>query len=151
MPLMHNVSGPSDHGQTIVEIIVVVGVAVILVTALVASSTIALKSGQFGKMKSTAVQYAQEALEMTRNMRDKSWDDFYTYGDSLPSENWCLDKQGTWTPQVISCLVNIDSIYTRTVTFAWQDPQMKVDVVVSWADGAKAYNATLSTYFTQWR
>lgn len=138
----------STRGQTLVEVIVAIGVVVLLVTGLIVSTSVTLKASQYGKMRSLGTQYANEAIEVTRNLRDSGWSTFFTtYGGF----SWCLNKAGEWSKMVGACMPNIDSFYTRVVTFTWDDPRMKVDVAVTWVDGAKTYSATLSTYFTQWK
>ncbi|MBI4066666.1 hypothetical protein HY411_03030 [Candidatus Gottesmanbacteria bacterium] len=57
MRATHNTSG-----QTIVELIVVIGVAMVIVTALIVSSTASLRSSQYSKAKSQATKYAQEGM-----------------------------------------------------------------------------------------
>lgn len=144
----------STRGQTLVEVIVAIGVVVLLVTGLIVSTSVTLKASQYGKMRSLGTQYANEAIEVTRNLRDSGWSTFLLYGGT----SQCLNKAGTWALMEVACAPNIDSFYTRVVTFTWHDDplvtndeRMQVDVAVTWVDGAKTYSATLSTYFTQWK
>ncbi len=140
----------TQSGQTLIEVIVAIGVVVLLVMGLIVSTSVTLKASQYGKMRSLGTQYAEEAVEATRNLRDSGWSTFAAYGGVTPI-SWCLDKAGAWTKMVVVCSPNIDSLYTRAVTFTWDDPRMKVDVAVTWTDGAKTYTSSLSTYFTQWK
>lgn len=140
----------NSRGQTLVEVIVAIGVVVLLVTGLIVGTSVSLKASQYGKMRSLGTQYAREAVEATRNLRDSGWDTFAAYGGVTPI-SWCLNKAGEWSQMVGVCLPNIDSFYVRMVTLTWDDPRMKVDVVVTWVDGAKTYSSSLSTFFTQWK
>ena len=139
-------------GQTLAEVVVAIGVVVLLVTGLIFGTSVTLKASQYGKARSQAVQYAQEAIEITRSLRDSGWTTFFTYGGVTPL-SWCLDKAGVWTAMSGSCSANIDSFYTRQVTLTWIeiDSKMKVDVVVSWIDGNKTFTVPVTTYFTQWK
>lgn len=139
-----------QSGQTLAEVVVAIGVIVLLVTGLIIGTSVTLKASQYGRGRSQAVQYAQEAVELARNLRDAGWTSFLTYGGVTP-RTWCVDKSGTWTAQSGSCPPNIDAFYTRQVTFTWIDPNMKTDVVVSWRDGNKTYTVPITTYFTQWK
>lgn len=139
-----------NKGQTIIEIIVVIGVVVLLATGLIAGATMTIKSAQFGKSKTLAVRYSQEALEKARSLREAGWETFLLYGSDLGKE-WCLDKAGIWTEAITSCTANIDNLYTRSVVFIWQDPGMKVDVTTTWNDGTKTYTVTVGTILTQWQ
>ena len=109
-----------QRGQTLVEIVVAIGVVLLLVTGLVAGATVTIKSAQYGRSKTLAVRYSQEALEKARSLRDTGWETFVAYG-SPAGLTWCLDKAGSWT-QASACSANIDNIYTRSVVFVWQDP-----------------------------
>lgn len=140
----------SSRGQTLAEVVVAIGVVVLLVTGLVVGTSVTLKASQYGKARSQAVQYAQEAVEIARTLRDNGWTTFASYGGVSPVF-WCLDKSGVWTAMSDSCSANIDNFYTRQVTFTWADPRMKVDVLVSWTDGNKTYTVPISTYITQWK
>lgn len=146
------VKNTCESGQTLAEVVVAIGVVVLLVTGLVFGTSITLKASQYGKARSQAVQYAQEAIEIVRTLRDNGWTTFRTYGDVEPIP-WCLDKSGVWTPLSGACSANIDEFYTRQVTLTWIEigTKMKVDVVVSWIDGNKSYTVPISTYFTQWK
>lgn len=146
--------GKYQNGQTLAEVVVAIGVVVLLVTGLIIGTSVTLKASQYGKARSQAAQYAQEAVEMARALRDSSWTTFFSYSGT----SQCLSKTGEWTTMSVSCPFDIDAMYARTVTFTWRDDlsvtndeRMKVDVVVSWTDGAKAYTAPLTTYFTQWK
>ncbi|MDP1722704.1 MAG: hypothetical protein Q8L37_05840 [Candidatus Gottesmanbacteria bacterium] len=141
-----------QSGQTLAEVVVAIGVVVLLVTGLIFGTSVTLKASQYGKARSQAVQYAQEAIEVTRNLRDSGWTTFFTYGGVSPL-SWCLNKAGVWTAMSGSCSTNIDTVYTRTVTLTWIeiDKKMKVDVVVSWIDGNKTFTVPVTTYFTQWK
>ncbi len=139
-----------NKGQTLIEIVVAIGVVVLLVTGLVAGATVTLKAAQYAREKSLAVRYSQEAFEIVRKLRDSGWETFLTYG-SAGGIIWCLDKAGSWTQSAVNCPVNIDTIYTRTVVFTWADPKMKADVSVVWTDGTRTYRVDQTTYFTQWQ
>ena len=140
----------SSRGQTLAEVVVAIRVVVLLVTGLVVGTSVSLKASQYGKARSQAVQYAQEAVELSRNLRDSGWTGFMAYGGVTP-KSWCLDKSGAWTAMSGACPANIDNFYTRQVTFTWNDPKMKVDVSVSWIDGNKTFTVPITTYFTQWK
>lgn len=134
-------------GQALAEVVVAIGVIVLLVTGLVVSTSSTLKASQYGSKRTIAVKYAQEAIEKVRNIRDTDWANLTSFSGTTQ----CLNKDGQWSLKSGACGVNIDPFYTREVTFTWDDPKMKVDVVVSWSDGAKVYSVPVSTYFTQWR
>lgn len=137
-----------NRGQSLVEVIVAVGIVILLVTGLLVGTTNAIRSSQFSTMKSRATRYSQEGLEITRNLRDTSWVSF-----SAKSGPWCLSEDGTWTQGNPTCPVNIANRFTRTMTFTWDagNNRMKVDSLVSWKDGVAVHTSQIITYFTQWK
>ncbi|MFZ5845377.1 MAG: hypothetical protein ACOY0S_02810 [Patescibacteria group bacterium] len=135
-------------GQSLIEVVVAVGVVVILATGLIVATTSALKSSQFARTKSLAIRYAQEGMELTRRLRNSGWAVF-----STRSGLWCLDKAGNWTQAAPSCAVNVDNLFTRGVTFNWNSlsERMEVTVNVAWSDAGSTHDTQLVTYFTQWK
>lgn len=63
-----------EDGQSMIEVIVVLGVTVIVVLALVIAVLTGLKNNQFAQNQSKATKYAQEAIDKIRVIRDRdSW------------------------------------------------------------------------------
>lgn len=137
------------NGQTLVEVVVIIGVVVLLVTGLVAGTTTSLKSAQSGRVRSQAVSLATEALERVRSVRDQSWSALVGYAGL-----YCLGSDGVFTPSAGTCSVNItdgENTFTRSVRFTWQDPKMVVTAVVVFIEGDSEKDVTLETYLTQWK
>lgn len=138
-----------NKGQTLVEVVVVIGVVVLLVTGLISGTTASLKSAQSGRIRSQAVSYAQEAQEVVRSIRDRSWSIFSAYSGS-----YCMGMDLSLTPSAGACGVNItggEHSFSREVTFNWQDPKMVVTSIVSFVEGETTKNVTLVTYLTKWK
>lgn len=139
----------SSKGQTLVEAVVVVGVVVMLVTGLIAATTVSLRSVQSGRVRSQAVSLAQEGIEIARGIRDDSWNDFDSYVGT-----YCLGEDRELTAAAGSCLPNIttaDGSLTRSISFDWQNPKMVVTLTVSYPEGEGTRTVDLTTYFTQWK
>lgn len=136
------------RGQTLAEIVVALGIVLILVTGLIVGGTSAVRTSDQGRMRSKAIQYAQEGIELTRKLRDESWTTF-----QARSGLWCLDGSGVWTQAVGVCPVNINSTFTRGVTFAWNAAalRMEITMTVTWQDGSATHKSELVTYFTEWQ
>lgn len=133
-------------GQTLVEIIVVVGVVVLLVTGLVIGTTASVRIGEAGKTRSKAVKYAQEGIELARTIRDTQWLTFVAM-----SGTYCLDDANVWAEATGACAVNINSLFARSVDFSYVDPRMTVISTVSWQDSSGTKQTSLKTFFTQWK
>ena len=130
------------------EIVVALGIVIVLISGLIVGATSAVRTNDQSRLRSLAVGYVQEALELTRKLRDESWDTF-----QVKNGLWCLDKAGVWTQAVVTCPSNIDSVFTRGVTFSWNAGALRMDITarVSWQDGAATHQSSLITFFTQWQ
>lgn len=142
-------------GQSLVEIIVVVGTVVLMVSGLIVATTSALKTTRFSTTKSPSVKYAQEGIEQARKIRDSSWSSFFAYKDS-PDGLWCLNAANAWSSaqgSATNCAGNLSTVFTRTVQFSWDAPnnRMQVQSVVTWNDGGVIRQSDVTTYFTDWR
>lgn len=137
----------NERGQTLAEIVVAIGIVVLLVSGLIVGTTASVRTAGEARLRSLAVKYSQEALELTRQLRDSDWDAFQAY-----SGLWCLDKGGVWTSASL-CPVNIDNTFTRGVTFSWNGSanRMEVTASVTWQDGGTTHKSDLLTYFTKWQ
>lgn len=139
-----------SRGQTLLELIVSIGVVVFVMLGLVVAVTSSLRFSQASRYRSRAVKYAQEAIEMTRQLRDTNlWDTFIAYAGVTPKV-WCLSKTGVWTPEDGNCQP-LDGIFSRNVTLTWDDPLVRVQADVSWQDGSRVLHSQLDTYLTRWK
>lgn len=138
----------NSSGQSLLEMLVVLGMVTVLVTSIVAGSTVSLRNQQASKLRDTALAYAQKGLELVRTLKNSDWDTFVEYAGSF-----CLDADGTYTRYVDSCESLLDDTYTRVVTFTWDaaNERMAVDMVVSWTASTKTYTTKLDTYYTNWK
>lgn len=61
-----------QNGQTLVELVVVIGVLVIVVGALVFATIASIRNAQFSKNQAQATKLAQEGIERVRTGRDRN-------------------------------------------------------------------------------
>jgi type II secretory pathway pseudopilin PulG len=61
----------SEGGQSLLELIVVIAVGIIIITALVLSSISSLRNSQLAKNQAQATRLAQEGMETLRILRDR--------------------------------------------------------------------------------
>lgn len=141
-------------GQSLIEAVVAVGIVIILVTGLIVGTTASVHRAVSSSSRSLAVKYAQEGMELARKVRDNGWMTLIEYNNT-----YCVGKDSlvpvpTPTPVVgAACSANIDSIYTRSITFAYApDTQiMTIDVNVSWYEAGQTRSIALQTYLSQWK
>ena len=136
-------------GQTLIEVLVALGVIAVIATALAAVVVTSVSNTQFSKNQNLASQYAQEGMEIVRSIRDSDYVTFRTYSGS-----YCLDKDATTlTPDCSSA--NVDN-FIRRVTIV-QDTCAgssvtdvdNVKVSVSWQDGKCPVSNTYCRNATQ--
>ena len=120
-----------DQGQSLIEVLTALAISIMVVVALVAGVTYAIRNLTYAKNQSLATQYAQEGLEAARKMRDEDPNTFFNDG---------------------SCDVNDPlGIFTRERLCAYDSDNdwMDVTVTVKWDEGTKT--TTLETKLTNWR
>lgn len=141
------------YGQTLVELVVAIGVVAMVLMALISAVTASLRYGQVSRNRSVAVKLAQEGMELSRKLRDESgWSTFLTYA-SVNSGRWCLDLSGQFSQADSNgiCPVSAENPFWRLLTFQFSDPTMTVDVSVSWGERNALSTVQLRTNFTEWK
>jgi type II secretory pathway pseudopilin PulG len=140
-------------GQSMVEMLIALGIAVLIIVALVQSIVTTVKNSQFAKNQTLATRFGQEGIEKIRAQRDiLGWMAFYaTYnGKTLcvgsgGSSNWS-DKPPT------GCSVNIQNFFTREVAFTdvGGGNQLYVVVTTFWTDNNVTHKSEQRTYLSKW-
>jgi type II secretory pathway pseudopilin PulG len=143
----------NQKGQSLVEMIVVVGMVILLVTGIVAGTTASLGRSETTQARSDALTFAQAGIELARGQRDNGWTAFEAMG-SVGGTKYCVGSDQIWRDP--PCLSNIDSKYTRSVTLQFAPvssvPTMTVTSQVLWGDTTDPSNTVqLTTYLTQWK
>src|SRR4030043_2346790 len=95
-----------EKGQSLFEIVLALAIATLIVVALVALASSAIRNSTFAKNKALATRYSQEATEWLRGERDTNWDIFATKALTptwcLPSLSWMSASVGTCDNEYIS-------------------------------------------------
>ena len=141
-----------QHGQTLVEMIVIVGVIVLLATGIVAGTTASLGRSETLQIRSEALSEAQAGIELTRALRDAGWDDLVNKG--TPETAYCVGSGGWAEYTDPPCVVNINNMFTRTITLKYVAATLTVQVIseVAWGDTSNPLNKVyLTTYLTNWK
>lgn len=139
-------------GQSLVEILIALMVAVFAIIALVKISTTALRNAQFARHQAQATKYAQRALEETREyLLTYGWTDFV----SNCEDTGRLTISGLTAPFTAAGLV-LDCCQpgvAGTDCSAEPDCQpindrCQVEVAVSWQEAGTTHQSELKTIFT---
>lgn len=136
----------SQKGQSMLEAVAALGVIAIVMTALTIAVLLGLGNSGYSKKNNIATQYAQQGMELIRNMRETDGAAFW--GASLGSGSYYLDASNTFqsadnicsgqTPTATTSNMGSGSNYIRTVcvdSTAAAGCDKKVTVSVWWQDG----------------
>ncbi len=141
-----------SKGQTLIEVMLALAIAVVILSAITVAVISALGNAQFSKDQNIATQYAQQAMESMRRIRDNSsWSTFQS--SYSQTSVYCMGASDT-TPAVKtvggSCPL-INGTFIRELQFDYSSTQcgfptpgpggptpvpigVKVQVNVKWQD-----------------
>jgi Tfp pilus assembly protein PilV len=163
-----------QRGQSLFEVVLAIGISAIIIIALVALTSSAIRNATFSKNKTLSTHLSQEATEWLRSQRDADWQTFINNIASpctIPPHTQCLLNPPSWgncAGSGGSCTDKIDNVFERKVSFSckeiseanpegsWKlcnDPSVNAVetlVVVSWEDAQGVHEAKSSTILTSW-
>lgn len=128
-------------GQTLIEVVVALGIAIIIISAVVAVVLSALRGAEMSRAQNNAAHLAQQGIEVVRQLRNTDYAGFQT-----KEGVYCLDKNSTTLRSDCSLTTpNVDT-YVRSVsilqTSTCASGTASVSATVAWTDG----NCANSTY-----
>ncbi len=157
-------------GQSLLEVIVLIGLALVIVTGLTVVTVNGLKNSQFSQNKAQATRLAQEGIDCVRTVRDKNW----TVTISGTAYYWYNTTPFIWTfpistPRTFSILPGCigltesatdtslstaySSTFTRVITiqdFNGNTNQKRITVVVRWNDISGQHQSQLVTVLSNY-
>lgn len=80
-----------QKGQTLLEGVVALAVSAIIITSITVVVVRALANAQYSKTQNQATQYAQQGMEIVRNIRETDWATF----DNLRNNTYCMAESCT--------------------------------------------------------
>lgn len=131
-----------ESGQSLVEVILAVAVAVIIIVALVGVTVMAIRNADFAKKKALATKYAQEWIEQARQLRDGNPSSFFTaeFIAATPCER--IEDVGSIFSGIRECKDLTDDGGKKTVT---------IKVTISWTDSRGKHDTILTTKLSNWK
>lgn len=133
----------NSSGQSLLEVVVALGVTTLVLTALVSVVTVAVRNARFAKNQSLATKYAQEGIEAARTIRDRDWSQLANgiHGLFWDGSQWSFSGSSD----------SPSSGFTRVVDVSEPLASQKlVTVTVSWSEGGRTHQSRLTTYLTEW-
>jgi len=136
--------GHLEAGQSLIEAIIALGVAVIVITALINLSLVSLHSSQSGRNQLKAQNLANQGLERVRALRDESW-------ANLPDTGtYRLTPTGLEAIEEGELGETVD-IFTRKIYIRAVDGQkIQVTSLVIWVEGGQEQEAEVTSFLTNW-
>jgi len=129
-----------EKGQSLVEAIIAMTAAILIVSSIVAAVVTSLNNAQFSKYQNLATQYAQEGIEVVKNLSVANWSSFY----SLTSTDYCLPEGSSVLTVVAPCEPNVYQvgstfIFKRSIKLERDNADCssvgtKVTSTVAWSD-----------------
>lgn len=152
-----------EQGQSLVELIVAVGLIVTAITALLSLSVISLRGTSFGVSKSRAIKWAGEEIELVRAYRDSlTWSAFASGATSGVSN--CGGPACTLGCHIGSAVSRVSGAEALGDGFSrcfvaepfdgnpfGSSDKIKITAKVTWADQKGEQEVTLISVFTNWR
>jgi len=132
------------NGQSLVEVVVALAVAGLVILAIIAGVTVAIRNATFAKNQTLATKFAQEGMEWLRSQQDKDWAAFAVRA----GQTFCLNNL-TWSTG--SCPFALGGIFKRQAVLSGSEPRLEVRVTVSWQDTAGTHQSELTSYFSKWQ
>lgn len=137
-----------------IELLIAIGIAVIIIVALVQGIVASVKNSQFAKNQTLATRLSQEAIEKIRGERDKTgWPTFY---NTYNATTMCIPDgdSTTWTTKLpTGCGANTNNIFSREANFtdpAGSGSQFLIVVTTTWTDSSGIHASEQRTYLGKW-
>jgi Tfp pilus assembly protein PilV len=128
-------------GQSLIEVLAALGVAILVVLGLVVGVTYAIRNVTFAKNQVLATKYAQEWIEEARSLRDENPRVFFADTSTCQIEDNDPDGRGIFTRDRTCALSTLASGKKR----------MLVEVTVEWTEGGHEHTTTIETHLTSWK
>lgn len=151
------------RGQSLFEVVVILGVAALIVTGIVGLSTSAVGTSSSNSNRAIANRYAQEGSEWIRQTRD---DSFSTLKSNVNQNvNWCMNSlPPTYTGLCSSSSRISGTIFRRDVIWvacansganvSCSSPNIdsvSYTVRVTWSDNNGEHTSEVSSRLTDWK
>ena len=165
-----------QRGQTLIEVLVGLAASAVVMAAITVATITALRNTEYTRTQDLATNYAQQAMEIVRNLQQIDYATFQGLSGTYCFAQSCNEVDASAADIGQSCaqisgsrcpgILNVNSQFIRTITFHVGDSaaascnqtgstvNIRVDVVVAWNDNRctdrtnlYCHNVTLSSCF----
>lgn len=148
----------NQSGQTLIETVAAMAVAVIMVAALVGLGILAVRTAMTAKKKAISTRLANQAMEATRIYRDTGGYSELSNGCLTIQSDGSIDEEtgpGLCTPAFPKVHpLNDDFQYKIEISEKsgeCENTCRVINVVVQWVDAGGTHPVELETYLTDWK
>lgn len=137
-------SGEWKRGQSLIEVLVAMGVVAMLAISLVTTTLITQRSARSARNNTQATNLAQQSIEQMRVFRDRKG--YGTLTNNPPAQCWKIDTSADMSKPEVWALSNScpetislnNTSFSRSITIEnGTDPdQKKITVTVAWQDSS---------------
>lgn len=149
-----------SRGQSLVEVVVSIGIAVILAISLITTSLITQKSSRSARNNSQATKLVQQTLEQLRVLRDRKGFSVSTFPsaptstcftllipDPFVPSNWSLQNNPGCVTESIT-----NTIFSRKIEFLNDGADKRlITVTVSWDESGQTRSVKSQTFLGLWQ
>lgn len=128
--------GEKENGQSLIEILIALGIFLVIVSSLVILTISALNNANTSGTRRLATVYAQDAIEELKSLKA---DDEETFFDNYQQN--CQNLAGTKMQLTRSLTCNLVDGETK----------LEVSVLVEWSDAVGSHSVTRPTFLTKWK
>lgn len=141
--LVRGSTSRNSGGQTLIEVMAALTVTVLILVALLAATTVAVRNSQSAQNQALSTKYAQEGMEILRERRDNNSAVFF---GSQP----CFGITPTPTsPPGFTRTFMCENAITPPPTPPYT--KIKATVTVKWTDSKGEHKSEQVSYFTKWQ
>jgi hypothetical protein len=137
----------NDTGQTLVETLIALSIGIVIITSMTIAVISSLNNATYSKNQNLATQYAQEGMEIVKQMQVSNYQTFSTL-----SGRYCLAQTcSTIATSVGICGVNVNGNANNCATNLNNNFFIRqVDVLAPGAAQAKCLSTTQATVSVLW-
>ncbi len=135
-------------GQTLVELLVALGIAAVVVVAMIALASTSLANITFSRLQGESNRLARTTMEWLRSERDTDWDTFASRVGT-----WCMPTL-SWTIGTACTSGNPipDTDFFREVVLGQiSADKIEASVRVYWTDSKGTHETRLNSRLTMWK
>jgi type II secretory pathway pseudopilin PulG len=148
-----------EEGQTLIEAIIALAAAVLVLSAITIAVISAVNNTEYTKNQNLATQYAQQGVEVMRQISESDWGTFSSYN----AGKYCLAQNdtvpcplgtaiGSCIPSSVKTCGQNYGNFVREVDiaqgtqFSCEIGSIPISVIVSWTDGSCTSTSLNGTY-----